>query len=104
LMTMFRKLPSVATWHQAKVNPIRGGLEPAEVQVLAYADYLGIQPEERRHLLWIAKEGVDAALPAPWQKVIDEGDTFYYNPETNESRWDHPLDEVFFQLVCEHRD
>jgi len=78
--------------------------EPTEDEVLEYAEFLGIDPENEPHLLWIAKEGVVAPVPHPW-KVCTENqeDVFYFNFETGESVWDHPCDEVYRKMAEDAR-
>lgn len=79
------------------------GNEPTEDEIREYAEYIGIDPEKEPHLLWIAKEGVGAPVPKPWQMCQDGDEVFYYNHETKESIWDHPCDDKYRSLVEEHR-
>ena len=51
--------------------------------VLAYADYIGIDIGEDAELLWIADEALQAAEPAGWEECQDlQGGTYWYNPTT----------------------
>jgi len=78
---------------------------PTEEEVHEYAEFLGIDPTSEPHLLWIAKEGVVAPVPAPWKACTENGDdVFYFNFETGESVWDHPSDEKFKELVEDARE
>ena len=44
----------------------------------------------------IAKEGLKAQIPEPWKACRTKDQRiFYYNFETGESQWDHPLDKAF---------
>jgi Splicing factor len=54
-----------------------------------------------RDLLWIAKEGLCAALPPNWKACQsgEDGDIFYFNFKTGESVWDHPCDAKFKELL-----
>jgi len=69
-----------------------------------YAEFLGIDPVQEPHLLWIAREGVVAQVPPPWKACTENGDdVFYFNFETGDSVWDHPCDEKYKELVEEER-
>lgn len=82
-----------------------GTREPSEEEVAEYAEFLGIDVEKEPDLLWIAKQGVSAPVPSPWKACTqNKDDIFYFNFETSESIWDHPLDEKFKALVVEHRE
>jgi len=77
---------------------------PTEEEVSEYAEFLGVDPQAEPHLMWIAREGVVAPVPAPWKACTENGDdVFYFNFETGDSVWDHPSDEKYRQLVEEHR-
>ena len=47
---------------------------------------------------WIAKEGLKESLPHPWKpcKTKDD-DIYYFNFETGESTWEHPMDGFYEQ-------
>jgi len=78
---------------------------PTEEEVNEYAEFLGLDPATEPHLLWIAKEGVVAQVPAPWKACTENGDdVFYFNFETGDSVWEHPSDEKYRQLVEDHRN
>eukprot|EP00439_Symbiodinium_sp_Y106_P023881 s1805_g2.t3 len=77
---------------------------PTEEQVLEYAEYLGMDVEAERHLLWIAREGVAAPVPKPWKTCTEKGEVFYFNFETEESSWDHPCDGHYRKLLEKHRE
>ena len=51
--------------------------------------------------LWVdLSEGVSAPVPSPWKACTqNKDDIFYFNFETSESIWDHPLDEMFKATV-----
>ena len=47
-------------------------------------------------MLYIAREGLKAPLPPPWKACqTKDGDIYYFNFESGESTWDHPLDELY---------
>jgi hypothetical protein len=45
-------------------------------------------------------------LPRPWKpcQVVDTEEIFYFNFETGESVWDHPVDEYYRQVFEEERE
>lgn len=60
---------------------------------------MDLDHKEDNTLLWIAREGVDAALPAEWKPCQSpDGKIYYFNFETEESVWDHPSDEYYKRL------
>ena len=72
--------------------------EPSEEEVLQYAGFLQMQLPEDKDLLWIAREGVRAPLPAPWTECrTDEDQVYFYNFDTGESLWEHPSDDYYRQ-------
>mmetsp|Transcript_34732 Transcript_34732/g.63124 ORF Transcript_34732/g.63124 Transcript_34732/m.63124 type:complete len:183 (-) Transcript_34732:4558-5106(-) len=78
--------------------------EPTEVEVNEYAEWLGMDLENDKDLLWIAKAGLKAPLPEPWKPCSqEEGEVFYFNFETGESVWDHPCDEYHRRLYQKER-
>mmetsp|Transcript_94365 Transcript_94365/g.246231 ORF Transcript_94365/g.246231 Transcript_94365/m.246231 type:complete len:331 (+) Transcript_94365:188-1180(+) len=77
---------------------------PSEDEVKEYGAFLGIDVENEPHLMWIAWEGVAAAVPTPWKAchnldAENEDEVFYFNFETAESVWDHPCDEKYRTMV-----
>jgi len=77
---------------------------PTEEQVLEYAEFLGMDLDTERHLLWIAREGVAAPVPKPWKTCTEKGEVFYFNFETEESSWDHPCDGQYRKLLQDWRN
>ena len=74
-------------------------------QVLEYAIYIGIDPPAEAFLLWIAEDGIQAALPPNYtQHSDDKGEVYYYNSDNKESSWEHPMDDHYRQLVVYWRD
>jgi len=69
-------------------------------EFLEYAESLGISPATESELLWVAREAYSAPLPAGWTEYADsEGRVYFSNLATQESRWEHPADEVFRELL-----
>jgi len=101
--------PAESSEAQAQIleEEVDNDYEPTEEQVVEYAEWLGIDVDEHKDLLWIAKEGLKAALPPAWKPCQttpgDDGEIFYFNFETGESVWDHPCDEYHRQLYKKER-
>jgi len=79
--------------------------EPTEQELKEYADWLGMDLEEDKDLLWIARRGLKAPLPHPWKpcQTQEDGEIFYFNFETGESVWDHPCDDYHRNLYERER-
>lgn len=62
-------------------------------ELLEFADYMEVDSNKEPHLLYIVAESMTQPLPAEWVDVEDEasGRTYYYNHDTNETSWEHPL-------------
>ncbi len=45
---------------------------PSEEEVKAYAEYLGMDPEEDKDLLYIATWALEAPVPEGWSVHLDE--------------------------------
>ena len=66
--------------------------------ILEHAKFLGMDPVLDAAFLWIAEESLTAPLPEGWQQAeADDGTLYHFNPDTGESLWEHPLDEVYRQ-------
>jgi len=77
------------------------GYEPTDKEIHDYAEWLGMDAEKDADLLWIAREGLKTPLPKPWQPCESaSGDIFYFNPESGESKWDHPCDDELRQCYA----
>ncbi|XP_049842062.1 centrosomal protein of 164 kDa isoform X1 [Schistocerca gregaria] len=78
---------------------------PSEEEVHDYAVKIGIDPDSEPHLLHLARDGLMQALPPGWKPCYDEElqSWYYFNFKTGESRWEHPLDDVYRRLVVKGR-
>jgi hypothetical protein len=77
---------------------------PTQQEVQDYAQWLDLRDSDAE-LLWIAREGLTTPLPEPWRPCkTDTGDLYYFNFETGDSSWEHPMDMFFKQLVALERD
>src|SRR5690242_8004386 len=80
--------------HLKKVKSFVIIINPLEV--IKYAIYLGMNPEEDREFLYIARDGLKAPVPKPWRACqTKSGEIYYFNFESGESQWDHPCDDLF---------
>ncbi|XP_064424832.1 centrosomal protein of 164 kDa isoform X2 [Latimeria chalumnae] len=78
---------------------------PSEQEIQEYAREIGINPENESELMWLAREGIVAPLPAEWKPCQDvTGDVYYFNFATGQSTWDHPCDEHYRTLVNQERE
>ncbi|KAH8368819.1 hypothetical protein KR084_012142 [Drosophila pseudotakahashii] len=78
---------------------------PSSEEINEYASLIGIEPQREQHLLYLAKEGLMAALPLDWKICYSEEKNghYYHNTRTKESQWDHPLDAIYRDLVNQAR-
>ncbi|CAM37938.2 conserved hypothetical protein [Leishmania braziliensis MHOM/BR/75/M2904] len=78
--------------------------EASEGELEEYAEYIGIDPATEPELMWIAKEGLRAALPDGWRACqTDDNEVYYFNFRSGESLWDHPMDEHYKNQVVSER-
>ena len=78
--------------------------DPPQAEVDEYARWLGIDVEQEKELMFVAKQGLTAPMPKEWKPCkTDTGDVYYFNFKTGESIWDHPMDEVFKKRVIDER-
>lgn len=74
------------------------------LETLEYAKYLGMDLENDADLLYIAVEGLKAPLPSPWKACqTKDGQIYYVNFETEQSRWDHPLDDYYREFYLREK-
>lgn len=89
-----------------------GGVDDAEpdaLEIVQFARYLGMDPIEDCAFLWIAEQALVAPLPDDWSEHMDaEGNVYYYNVVTDESSWEHPMDQyyrnLFLKVQREHEE
>lgn len=79
--------------------------EPTEQEILDYSEWLGMDLENDKDLMWIARAGLKVPLPPPWKPCTtgEENEVFYFNFDTGESVWDHPCDEYHRMLYKKER-
>ena len=67
-----------------------------DLEIIGYAEFLGMDLTEDKDLLYIAEEGLKAPVPEPWKAFSNEQEEIYYtNTITGQVIFDHPLDEVY---------
>ncbi|XP_044749404.1 cilia- and flagella-associated protein 45 isoform X2 [Coccinella septempunctata] len=78
---------------------------PTIEEIKDYAAKIGIDPNEEPQLLPIAAEGLMKALPAAWKPCFDEKSKsyYYYNRDTGKTQWEHPLDNIYRNIVKKAR-
>ncbi|XP_018322411.1 trichohyalin isoform X2 [Agrilus planipennis] len=79
--------------------------QPSVDEIKDYASKIGIDPDSEPQLLPLAVEGLMKPLPPGWKPFYDETRKcyYYFNKETNKTQWEHPLDEVYRDLVVKVR-
>merc|ERR1711904_178755 len=78
--------------------------EPTEEEIQQYAEWLGMDLEADKDLMWIAKECLKAPLPRPWKPCeAGDGEIFYFNFETCQSMWDPPCDEHYKKVYADEK-
>ncbi|CAE7233087.1 CEP164 [Symbiodinium sp. CCMP2592] len=74
--------------------------EASEADFKEYAKSLGVELEKDVDLVWVAREAFEAPLPASWSEHLDqERRIYFFNQVTQQSSWNHPMDEVFRDLL-----
>ena len=51
--------------------------EPTDTEVVEYAAVIGIDPTQDSDIMWIAREGIRAALPPEWKPCQDTTGSLY---------------------------
>lgn len=88
-------------------DPNANDYEPTDKEIEDYAEWLGADLKNDRDLFWIARDALKAKIPPGWklyQRKDGSGDPFYFNSDTGESLWDHPLDSHFKKLFAEEKE
>ena len=70
-----------------------------------FSQHLGIRCVDEPHLVWIAEEAIDCALPHGWEAVDQsDGTTYFAHRALGKTQWEHPLDPYLSALVQRARD
>ena len=68
-------------------------------EITGFADYLGMDMETDKHLLWIAEAAVLSPVPQGWtQHETEDGFSYFHSLDTGETSWEHPTDAHFKDL------
>ncbi|KAG9405901.1 hypothetical protein AC1031_003817 [Aphanomyces cochlioides] len=68
--------------------------------VREHAKTLGLDPDKEPQYLWIVEEALSAPLPPNWEQgETDDGTIYYFNSETDESIWEHPMDSHYSEMI-----
>ena len=70
-------------------------------ELVDMAEYMEVDSAAEPFLLRIIAESMVQPLPAEWRECDDEssGQVYYFNEETNETTWEHPLDQYYKNLL-----
>ena len=72
---------------------------PNAEEIHKYAVHLGIDPMADREFLWLAEEALCAPMPPHWTEHLDpDKGVYYFNANTGESAWEHPMDDYYRKL------
>lgn len=92
---------TVSTVLDDQIDP---SYEPTMGEIEEYAKFLGIDVPSEPQLLWVARKGLKEPLPSEWKACkTDTEEVYYFNFQTGDSIWEHPLDDVFKQNVTDER-
>ena len=68
-----------------------------KIEILEYAEFLGMDAIKDKKYLFLAEEGLKAPLPNPWKPCQgQDSEIYYYNFKTREKSSDHPCD-IFYK-------
>lgn len=77
--------------------------EPLVSGVVEHAVAMGVDLRAEPFLWPVVEEALFADLPSPWEEVRDSECNFYYNRDTGESTYRHPLEDHYADLLQEMR-
>ncbi|RHY31052.1 hypothetical protein DYB32_003811 [Aphanomyces invadans] len=68
--------------------------------VREHARTLGLDPDKEPQYLWIVEEALTAPVPEDWEQgETDDGTIYYFNVNTEESVWEHPMDKYYSDMI-----
>eukprot|EP00928_Gymnodinium_smaydae_P054073 TRINITY_DN37914_c0_g1_i1.p1 TRINITY_DN37914_c0_g1~~TRINITY_DN37914_c0_g1_i1.p1 ORF type:complete len:1392 (+),score=310.31 TRINITY_DN37914_c0_g1_i1:200-4177(+) len=90
---------------EAYLSPAPEGRRKVSVlEMMEFCKSLDIDPVKESEMLWIAEEAYHAKLPLGWSEHVDEnGHTYFHHLATGESKWQHPMDDLFRDIVEYYR-
>ncbi|OQS04513.1 hypothetical protein THRCLA_03261, partial [Thraustotheca clavata] len=70
-----------------------------------HAKTLGLDPVKESQYLWIVEESLTAPLPEDWEQgETDDGTVYYFNVNTEESVWEHPMDGHYRDMIVKKKE
>eukprot|EP00435_Cladocopium_sp_Y103_P044030 s586_g12.t1 len=66
-----------------------------------YGKSLGVTQEDQGNpdILWVVHQAFHSPLPGSWTEHVDEDRVYYHNSATDVSTWNHPMDDVYRDLI-----
>ncbi|TYZ58879.1 hypothetical protein PybrP1_007156 [[Pythium] brassicae (nom. inval.)] len=65
-----------------------------------HAKSLGVDPDAEAHLMALVEEALLADVPDGWEQgETEDGTLYYFNTDSEESIWEHPLDAHYRELI-----
>ena len=78
--------------------------EPTLKELEECAKFFGIDVINESHLMWICRDALKAPLPPGWKPCqVEGGQIYYFNFDTGESVWEHPMDAYFKAKLASER-
>merc|ERR1740138_1012933 len=78
-----------------------GGEVREDADLREYALTLGVDAACDEDLLWVVQEAFNAPLPGSWAEYADDtGRVYYFHDASSKTTWEHPMDEVFRELIA----
>jgi centrosomal protein CEP164 len=73
---------------------------PEVADLYEYCLSLGIDADQDEDLVWVVHEAFNAPLPGTFAEYTnEEGRVYYFNEVTGQSSWEHPLDQVYREVL-----
>lgn len=73
---------------------------PDVADLYEYCLSLGVDADQDEDLLWVVHEAFNAPLPGNVAEYTnEEGRVYYFNEVTGQSSWEHPLDQVYREVL-----
>lgn len=64
--------------------------------MLTFASDLGIEPADVAEYMWLCEEALSKDVLKNWEAHSDaKGDVYFFDTETETSKWEHPLAEYY---------
>jgi hypothetical protein len=70
-------------------------------ELLEFAVFMEVDTAKETYLLTVVAEAISAPLPPDWIELEDagSGQAYYCNQKTQQTTWEHPLDQYFKNLL-----